>query len=222
MNSLPSLNDIDTLLLDMDGTLLDLRYDNHFWTEHLPLRISEIHSVPLSEATEHVHASLSEIEGTMNWYDVDHWAAHFEVDIVALKNETTDLIRFREGSLEFLEAIQSIAHLDVYIVTDAHPHVLDIKHQHLDILSHIPKAHSSHRYGYPKREAEFWNRFSEDVNLDRTKSLFIDDNIHVLAQAASHGIAHLALIEQPDSGHEREIKCDYVQINHLTALLGQS
>ena len=25
--------DIDTVLLDMDGTLLDLHYDNHFWLE---------------------------------------------------------------------------------------------------------------------------------------------------------------------------------------------
>ncbi|HNG60363.1 MAG TPA: haloacid dehalogenase, partial [Cellvibrionaceae bacterium] len=27
---------IDTLLLDMDGTLLDLHYDNYFWLEYLP------------------------------------------------------------------------------------------------------------------------------------------------------------------------------------------
>ena len=27
---------IDTVLLDMDGTLLDLRFDNWFWQEHVP------------------------------------------------------------------------------------------------------------------------------------------------------------------------------------------
>ena len=25
--------EVDTILLDMDGTLLDLHYDNHFWME---------------------------------------------------------------------------------------------------------------------------------------------------------------------------------------------
>ncbi|HBT55971.1 MAG TPA: haloacid dehalogenase, partial [Pseudomonas sp.] len=29
-------NAIDTVLLDMDGTLLDLHFDNHFWLEHMP------------------------------------------------------------------------------------------------------------------------------------------------------------------------------------------
>ncbi|MGD8938682.1 MAG: haloacid dehalogenase, partial [Gammaproteobacteria bacterium] len=32
---------IDTVLLDMDGTLLDLHFDNHFWREHVPLRYGE-------------------------------------------------------------------------------------------------------------------------------------------------------------------------------------
>ena len=32
---------IDTVLLDMDGTLLDLNFDNYFWQKHLPLRYAE-------------------------------------------------------------------------------------------------------------------------------------------------------------------------------------
>ncbi|MCP4043692.1 MAG: haloacid dehalogenase, partial [Gammaproteobacteria bacterium] len=31
-------NSIHTVLLDMDGTLLDLHFDNQFWLEHVPLR----------------------------------------------------------------------------------------------------------------------------------------------------------------------------------------
>ena len=41
---------ISTVLLDMDGTILDLHFDNHFWLHHLPLRYSEIHQVNLAEA----------------------------------------------------------------------------------------------------------------------------------------------------------------------------
>ena len=32
---------LDTVFLDMDGTLLDLHFDNHFWLEHLPRRYAE-------------------------------------------------------------------------------------------------------------------------------------------------------------------------------------
>ena len=39
------MRDIDTVLLDMDGTLLDLHYDNHFWLEHLPQRYAELHGI---------------------------------------------------------------------------------------------------------------------------------------------------------------------------------
>ena len=36
---------VDTVLLDMDGTLLDLRFDNFFWREFVPLRFSEAHGI---------------------------------------------------------------------------------------------------------------------------------------------------------------------------------
>ena len=38
-------NQLDTVLLDMDGTLLDLHYDNYFWLEHVPRRFSEKHGL---------------------------------------------------------------------------------------------------------------------------------------------------------------------------------
>ena len=34
--TLPDWQEIDTVLLDMDGTLLDLHYDNYFWLTHIP------------------------------------------------------------------------------------------------------------------------------------------------------------------------------------------
>ena len=95
----PDLNDIDTLLLDMDGTLLDLRFDNHFWVDHLPERYQHIHGVNEGEAYAHVEQSLSDKEGTMDWYCVEHWSDHFDVDIMSLKYEIQHMIEFREGSL---------------------------------------------------------------------------------------------------------------------------
>ena len=37
--------EIHTVLLDMDGTLLDLRFDNHFWRELVPERYAERHGL---------------------------------------------------------------------------------------------------------------------------------------------------------------------------------
>ena len=41
---------IDTVLLDMDGTLLDLRFDNHFWLELVPRRFAEMHGISVRES----------------------------------------------------------------------------------------------------------------------------------------------------------------------------
>ena len=43
---------IDTVLLDMDGTLLDLHYDNHFWLEYLPQRYADLKGISPEEALE--------------------------------------------------------------------------------------------------------------------------------------------------------------------------
>ena len=38
---------IDTVLLDMDGTLLDLHFDNHFWLEFVPHKYAELKGIAL-------------------------------------------------------------------------------------------------------------------------------------------------------------------------------
>ena len=47
---LPDLKQVDTILLDMDGTLLDLHFDNHFWLEHVPKCYANKHDIPLDKA----------------------------------------------------------------------------------------------------------------------------------------------------------------------------
>ena len=49
---------IDTVLLDMDGTLLDLHFDNYFWTEHLPDIYSRKHQLDETITIEALQAQL--------------------------------------------------------------------------------------------------------------------------------------------------------------------
>ncbi|MBU1436170.1 MAG: HAD family hydrolase, partial [Gammaproteobacteria bacterium] len=60
--------DIDTVLLDMDGTLLDLHFDNYFWLEHLPARWSEITGISVSEAKTQLQAEYAVLQGKLEWY----------------------------------------------------------------------------------------------------------------------------------------------------------
>jgi len=56
---------VSTVFLDMDGTLLDLHYDNHFWLEHVPRRYAERHGMTLEAAHEALLVRYRAVEGTM-------------------------------------------------------------------------------------------------------------------------------------------------------------
>ena len=71
--------DIDTVLLDMDGTLLDLHFDNFFWLNHLPKRYSEIHSISISSANEYIKQLTSQVKGTLNWYSTEYWSEKLNI-----------------------------------------------------------------------------------------------------------------------------------------------
>ena len=72
-----SFTEASTVLLDMDGTLLDLDYDSYFWNEYLPIRFSQIHNKTNNEATRIVHQALEKHRGTLNWYCTDFWSHEF-------------------------------------------------------------------------------------------------------------------------------------------------
>ena len=219
MPTYPAINQIETLLLDMDGTLLDLRFDNFFWTSHLPERYAEIHDIHPIEADQHVENSLCAHEGTMQWYCIDHWSSHFEVDIMSLKQEIVHLVQFREGAKEFLEHLQAADHLKVYLVTDAHPSVLELKQETTQLQHHVHGTCCSHEFGVPKRHPEFWQKLAQVIDFDPKTTLMIDDSPHVLAQARRFGIRHQLCIKTPDSGREETHDHDFTLIDNLYDLV---
>ena len=57
----------DTLMLDMDGTLLDLAYDNYMWMEHIPAEYARKHEVSEEHARDRLYAAFERIEGKLDW-----------------------------------------------------------------------------------------------------------------------------------------------------------
>ena len=50
MSAICSWNDIKTVLLDVDGTLLDLHFDNSVWDNALPEAFATKHNLSMSES----------------------------------------------------------------------------------------------------------------------------------------------------------------------------
>tara|TARA_B110000444_G_scaffold261189_1_gene311675 strand:- start:262 stop:1365 length:1104 start_codon:yes stop_codon:yes gene_type:complete len=190
--------DIDTVLLDMDGTLLDLHFDNFFWLNHLPKRYSEIHSISISNANEYIKQLTNQIKGTLNWYSTEYWSEKLDVNIYQLKKEISHLIKVRPFVLEFLEQLKSSEKKRI-LITNAHPESLKLKIKSTNIDKELDTIYTSHEFKHPKESQEFWVALAERTKFDPKKTLFIDDSPTILMAAEHFGIKYILGVNKPDS-----------------------
>jgi HAD superfamily hydrolase (TIGR01509 family) len=209
---------IDTVLLDMDGTLLDLHFDNFFWTEHVPREYARRNNLAEDEATAALMARISENKGTLDWYCLDYWTEQLGLDLPALKRELGHMIRLRPYALEFLRALRDSPR-DVVMVTNAHRKTLDIKMDHVDITGWFHRIVVSHELQAAKEEAAFWHALQALHPFDPARTLLIDDTESVLDSARDYGIAHLLTLLQPDSQRQKRIDTRFPGIHHFDEIM---
>ena len=191
---------IDTVLLDMDGTLLDLHYDNYYWLEHLPALYAEKHGLSITDAKRHIEPILAAKYGQLEWYCTDYWSEQFGIDIATTKAEegVARRIAFLPQAEQFLESLTSMGK-QVWMLTNAHPDVLKIKCQRLNLANHFDHLISSHQLGFSKEQNSFWQTLQLNHSFDPQRSLFVDDSLPILRTAKEFGIKHLRAIGRPDS-----------------------
>ncbi len=189
---------IDTVLLDMDGTLLDLHFDNHFWVEYLPRRYAEHHGQSLDWAKAEIYPLMKQKQGQLDWYCLDFWTRELDMPIVELKREVAHLISLRPDAEVFLRALQASGR-DVILITNAHRGSLSLKLERVELRAYFQRLISSHDFGFPKEARAFWDALQREVPFDPQRTLFIDDSLGILRAARDYGICHLMAVRQPDS-----------------------
>lgn len=209
---------IDTVLLDMDGTLLDLHFDNYFWMDHLPRLYAAKHQISEAESSAHLQATFHSDEGTLQWYSLDHWSEQLEMDIPALKREIQHMIRLRPFAIEFLTQLHA-SHRDVVMVTNAHRKTLELKMANVDITGWFDRVVVSHDLDAPKEDQAFWHKLQELHPFDSGRTLLIDDTERVLDSARNYGIAHLLTLLQPDSQGQKRLSTRFPGIHHFDEIM---
>lgn len=205
-------SEIDTVLLDMDGTLLDLNFDTFFWLEHLPLRYAEIRNMDVEQARVFLLHQLQQNRGTIEWYCVDHWSEKLSVDIALLKAEVSHNIGYRPHAELFLSALKH-SHIKTVLVTNDHRSSLALKLQQTTLGDYLDGVIVSHDYGVAKEQQTFWHEMQKDSPFDPRKTLFIDDTLAVLNAASEYGISHLRYIDQPSSQHVRPANKEFINVS---------
>jgi len=209
---------ITTVLLDMDGTLLDLHYDNFFWLEHLPKRYAEIFDSNEEHVRHQLLAKMRETQGSLNWYCLDYWSQELRLNIRELKSEVRHLIRIRPYVEEFLERLHKGASR-VLLVTNAHRGSLDLKLSETGLQRWFDKIVSAHDLQLPKENPHFWTELQQLEAFDPDSTLLIDDNASVLGSAEKFGIRYLLTLLQPDSTAAPRVDASYPAILHFDEIL---
>ncbi len=210
-------NTIDTVMLDMDGTLLDLHFDNYFWLHHLPRRYAEIHRLDLETATDNLYRHIRAHEGTLQWYCLDFWSEALKLDIRSLKEEVRHKIQVRPHVEIFLQRLRE-HNKKLLLVTNAHPKSLSLKLEVTAIDRWLDIVVSSHEFHQPKEAQSFWRELQAREQFDPARTLFVDDTVRILESAREFGIAHVLCIHQPDSQQARYVQ-DYPAIHHFDEIM---
>ena len=213
------LDDCDTLMLDMDGTLLDLAYDNYMWLEHIPAEYARQNDLTEEAARERLYAIMKSLEGRFDWYCLEHWSDALDLDIAALHRDENERIGFLPGAREFLEKV-SAHQVRLLLVTNCHQHTLDIKTEVTGIVEFFDGVYTSHDLGHAKEDQPFWHALQHAEEFDRRKTAFIDDNVSVLQSAREYGVEMLLHITRPDSRRPPRYDENFVGITGVAELLG--
>lgn len=212
---------IDTVLLDMDGTLLDLYFDNYFWQQHLPACWAKRCGLSLAEAHEILLPRFRKLEGTLSWYCLDFWTQELDMDVLALKDDIQHLISMRPHAENLLLTLRQMGK-QLVLVTNAHPDVIDYKFARTEIDQHFEAVISAHELGEPKEAAAFWPHLIARQPFDPQRTLLIDDNWHVLESARAFGIVHLLTIARPDSRQPARSAAEFTAVEDFCELFPAS
>jgi putative hydrolase of the HAD superfamily len=209
---------IDTVLVDMDGTLLDLAFDNYFWRELVPQRYARLRGVTLAAAHETLGPRFAAKVGTLEWYCLDHWTRDLGMDLKALKREHREHIRFLPGAQAFLAAVRGRGKR-VSIVTNAHRDTFAVKAEHLGLEQLVDGVVCSHDFAAPKESAVFWQALERHSPFDGRRTLLVEDSVAVLTAARAHGVRHTIAIRRPDSREPARTITDFVGVDGVFELV---
>jgi putative hydrolase of the HAD superfamily len=210
--------EIDTVLLDMDGTLLDKHFDDYFWEQYLPEHYSLLHDISVDEAKDQLLARYHQVKNTLDWADLNFWSRELGIDLQELKLRINHLIGVHPYVIEFLEFCLK-NRKKLHLITNAHSSTLSIKLEQTALGPWFDRIVCAEEVGLAKEQPLFWDRLEQMLGFDRNRTLLVDDTEQVLTAAQAHGIAYLLFVARPSSRQRVQYSCNFPSIQYFKELL---
>lgn len=206
-------------MFDMDGTLLDLAFDDFIWNHCLPERHAQVHQCSLEQSQQTLFQFYQQHKHTLSWYSSAYWTAKVGVDVLQLQYEHREKIAARAGCHQLLERLKAKGYR-CWLLTNADQAGLQLKLENVELSPYFEVMISSEELGHAKEDVEFWQKLQQLHPFDPAKAVFIDDTVAVLKGAEAFGISKLVSILQPSSSKpSRNVnELPYPALNHLTEL----
>jgi len=213
-----SWQEIDTVLLDMDGTLLDKHFDDYFWEQYVPEHFSLKHNLSVKEAKTELLERYRTVENTLDWTDLDYWSSQLDLDIPELKiriNHLIDVHPYVPGFLRFCRTNRK----KIYLVTNAHPKTLAIKLEKTDIGSMFDRIVCAEEIGVAKEDVGFWKELERMLGYDKKRTMLADDTEKVLRSAEQYGLGLLIFVARSSSRKPVHHSRHYQSIEYFSELM---
>jgi putative hydrolase of the HAD superfamily len=209
---------IDTVLLDMDGTLLDSYFDDFFWEEYVPKVFAETYNLTPQEARKALLARYRRVEKTLQWSDLDYWSEQLGLDIPELKCKIDHLIQVHPYVIDFLKFLRDLGKT-VHLVTNAHSKTLAIKLGKTAIGPYFHRIIPAEEVGEAKEQPAFWQKLEQMLGYDKDRTMLVDDNANVLTAARSYGLENLIYVAKPSSRRPVCYATDFASIVYFRELI---
>lgn len=209
--------EVDHVLLDMDGTLLDLAFDNDFWGQRIHEKYASMHDISVEQTVAKFEPLFKRVAGTLSWYSTDFWSQQYGYSIIEHSRAYAVGIRWLPFAKEFLHALRE-SNVRSTIVTNAHPDIVRLKHEITGITDLVDRTISSHTLGHAKESPNFWRQLQAELKFRPASTLFFDDSPAVLSAAIDFGIERSIAICHPDSTRPKRIPMSPLAVNNFEQL----
>ncbi len=210
---------IDTVLLDMDGTLIDRHHEDMFWHGILPKAYARKNKMTLKQAEDFLFKLYaSKGPKSLEWGSAALWEKDLKIGFRSLRRKIVPYIKLHPHTLEFLKFLKRNKKT-VYLVTAADPSDVDIEVAHTKIGKYIDEIFTTFDFGATKHYPIFWKRFQKKIKFDSKRTMLAEDNENIARVASKFGIRYVIFKSKASSKKPPKIPKGLFCVHHFDELI---